>query len=480
MVMKTGRNDPCPCGSGKKYKRCCLNLKTPVSRFISDPKLRMLREAEGKVVGLALSYARKVYGVDFLEVAWDEYSPDGGPMMDAPEFDTSFIPWALFNFVPEEVYQISYLLDGLPVAELLLSQAEFLDEYERAVMWQISDQPCSFFVVQSVDPGAALTLLDIFTLEEFVVKERRASMSLKPGTVIYTRIISVEDTSIMVGLSCEVFPPAVRRSLIDLREEVFGVDSKVERDELHMCDELFRITYFDLKHHVPEAPELENYNFDGELVVPITLSYELRCSPHEAFEKLCSLSIFDAGSIKDGAEYAQDGGLLKASFTWMVECKTANPVWINAVLGKIEIDGEQLTIGVDSRERAERIESEVEKRLGGDAVLTNWVEESIADLQEKRFGREEPEQERKREEENQRIQALPEMQEQVKETVARYYELWVDQPVPSLRGKTPREAAKTPVGRELLETLLAEIEHMSSEIEDILRPDIKSLRKRLG
>ncbi|MDR2482352.1 MAG: SEC-C domain-containing protein, partial [Treponema sp.] len=20
---KTGRNDPCPCGSGKKYKHCC-------------------------------------------------------------------------------------------------------------------------------------------------------------------------------------------------------------------------------------------------------------------------------------------------------------------------------------------------------------------------------------------------------------------------------------------------------------------------
>lgn len=22
--MKTGRNDPCPCGSGNKYKRCCM------------------------------------------------------------------------------------------------------------------------------------------------------------------------------------------------------------------------------------------------------------------------------------------------------------------------------------------------------------------------------------------------------------------------------------------------------------------------
>lgn len=22
--MKTGRNDPCPCGSAAKYKKCCL------------------------------------------------------------------------------------------------------------------------------------------------------------------------------------------------------------------------------------------------------------------------------------------------------------------------------------------------------------------------------------------------------------------------------------------------------------------------
>jgi len=26
-VEKVGRNDPCPCGSGKKYKKCCLNKK---------------------------------------------------------------------------------------------------------------------------------------------------------------------------------------------------------------------------------------------------------------------------------------------------------------------------------------------------------------------------------------------------------------------------------------------------------------------
>jgi SEC-C motif-containing protein len=25
---KVGRNEPCPCGSGKKYKKCCLNTKS--------------------------------------------------------------------------------------------------------------------------------------------------------------------------------------------------------------------------------------------------------------------------------------------------------------------------------------------------------------------------------------------------------------------------------------------------------------------
>ncbi|PWG62536.1 hypothetical protein DEM34_12175 [Spiribacter halobius] len=25
---KVGRNEPCPCGSGQKYKRCCLRTPT--------------------------------------------------------------------------------------------------------------------------------------------------------------------------------------------------------------------------------------------------------------------------------------------------------------------------------------------------------------------------------------------------------------------------------------------------------------------
>ena len=28
-MAKIGRNDPCPCGSGKKHKRCCLIAQAP-------------------------------------------------------------------------------------------------------------------------------------------------------------------------------------------------------------------------------------------------------------------------------------------------------------------------------------------------------------------------------------------------------------------------------------------------------------------
>lgn len=29
MANKIGRNDACPCGSGKKYKQCCLKNQKP-------------------------------------------------------------------------------------------------------------------------------------------------------------------------------------------------------------------------------------------------------------------------------------------------------------------------------------------------------------------------------------------------------------------------------------------------------------------
>ena len=50
--MNVGRNGPCPCGSGRKYKKCCLNADKdegvlPSSNAASDVMASLLQEVEG-------------------------------------------------------------------------------------------------------------------------------------------------------------------------------------------------------------------------------------------------------------------------------------------------------------------------------------------------------------------------------------------------------------------------------------------------
>lgn len=44
-MEKVGRNDPCPCGSGKKYKKCCEAKLS--RRSMSDRKIEDRTQAKG-------------------------------------------------------------------------------------------------------------------------------------------------------------------------------------------------------------------------------------------------------------------------------------------------------------------------------------------------------------------------------------------------------------------------------------------------
>ena len=47
MKEKVGRNDPCPCGSGKKYKKCCISMVSENS----DDKMNELYRFEAGSYG---------------------------------------------------------------------------------------------------------------------------------------------------------------------------------------------------------------------------------------------------------------------------------------------------------------------------------------------------------------------------------------------------------------------------------------------
>ena len=63
--MKIGRNEPCPCGSGKKYKKCCLNKKKPPENLL----WHRLGDAYDKLQNQLLDYARKTFGELALHLA---------------------------------------------------------------------------------------------------------------------------------------------------------------------------------------------------------------------------------------------------------------------------------------------------------------------------------------------------------------------------------------------------------------------------
>jgi len=56
MEDKIGRNDPCPCGSGKKYKKCCLiSLQSKETQQHIFPKFRFEPGSYGDVGSFAPS-----------------------------------------------------------------------------------------------------------------------------------------------------------------------------------------------------------------------------------------------------------------------------------------------------------------------------------------------------------------------------------------------------------------------------------------
>jgi hypothetical protein len=75
----------------------------------------------------------------------------------------------------------------------------------------------------------------------------------------------------------------------------------------------------------------------------------------------------------------------------------------------------------------------------------------------------------------------PEVRLKLEETARQHWVTWFDVPVPALNNMTPREAAKTAEGRELLESLLLDYErHDDADNENLMRPDIPELRRKLG
>ncbi|MBI3493186.1 MAG: DUF2384 domain-containing protein [Acidobacteria bacterium] len=131
---------------------------------------------------------------------------------------------------------------------------------------------------------------------------------------------------------------------------------------------------------------------------------------------------------------------------------------------------------MNSARRADRLKREIAKRLGEAATLVDTTvvdpSQAIAERQLQRATGEahvEPERE-----------PPPELQPIEEEMIRRHWEAWLDTRVPALGNKTPRQAARTPGGRERLEALLAQFERDVEHAPTREATHVAAIREKLG
>jgi len=158
--MKIGRNDPCPCGSGKKHKKCCLD--DGQSEIVEDLGYRRFRSVERSLVPRLFSHAAEVFGPGSIEEAWDEFHCWNGPQGFDPAspLNQIFGPYFLFSWeIDPADPECDASLQGKTVAESFLDANRALLSRDALTFLEAANRPVfSFFEIKSVSPGQGMTL----------------------------------------------------------------------------------------------------------------------------------------------------------------------------------------------------------------------------------------------------------------------------------------------------------------------------------
>jgi hypothetical protein len=160
-----GRNDPCPCGSGAKYKRCCERTGGPLPDRVSplfDKMSNYLGRPLQRGALMALVEARAGDATDDRRLV----AAIGDPLL----FDVA-------------------LFEGEWLEDFLEERGQLLpaDERDLAASW--TGLPRSLYEIVAVRPGEELELLDLRSGDRVVVRERAGSTQLRAGEAIFARVV---------------------------------------------------------------------------------------------------------------------------------------------------------------------------------------------------------------------------------------------------------------------------------------------------
>src|SRR2546425_7698594 len=424
-MSEIGRNDPCPCGSGKKYKRCCMERHdvqpspdgsfTPAERSSAMAKLWCF--AASPEFAHDWEIAQSIFWGGRLQ----DQDPDRvKELMRLPQTEVMYNSWRLFDLEIE---------DGATLIDLFLaSRASGVSAGERAYLERAKTTFTGLYEVEEVRLEEKLRLTDLWRGARLWVREGLATHNVVKWDLVAARLMQVPDGSSVMEAGAFQYPPQCRDLLLkEMKRRYSAFQRRLPKaDDVALLKRL--------------APFLTHLWLDLVIFAPPP-----KIVTPEGDQFIFAAVVFDV----------TDEERLHRSLVACAEIEEIEPnvfSWWEAAgsrrrsLGTLKLQGNRLVLQTVSRERAER------GRMLFESVATTTVRYRATSYQDVRqavreFERRPPRQPEETLPSGIAAQVTREFREQ-------HYRAWPDQPLPALGGRTPRPAATLKSPRAALINLL--------------------------
>ncbi len=485
MAKKPGRNDPCPCGSGKKYKKCC-GLDEPGGLFLpASERTGTPWDDYMDVFPFLGIIGQRILRFEEdgpeLKKLTSQFEKRFRPGEEDGISDSFFMSWMHFDL------RFGTTLET--IAERVLDDPlmKKLHEPGPTLIRRMAESYLTFY--QVIESGSDNTILE----------ELGTGMRFK---VFYIReLLEIEPVPAEVWFGRLVGPP--HQALFYTTPYIYSPKSRDQFERavrLQAKDFSFRsriASLFPPERHFAEsqkaaAPFWAEFiltgmgadavargdedragialgaipfliNTDKEEIVFAELTFRAKDEP-ALRKRLASLKSFEHDKKDD-------------SWLWLKARNRKDLEGARTVLGHFRIEKGHLIAKTNSRERAARFRARLKNLLGGLIAYKKTLYRDQDDWPELS-----PEEEEARRKESEELHARPEVQEMLRKQKEHYYfKRWPGQKVPALGGLTPLEAAKTEEGRRKLKELLDSYDRWQ-ETTPALSPrmDFDALRRMLG
>jgi hypothetical protein len=426
-MNSAGRNDPCPCGSGRKFKDCCSGDEQARLAALSAGSVR--ESSIAKLLAFAFqpafdsdhSIAEVIFWGDLLrnavphEVQW---------LMDSEDANIKYNAWFLFDWDADGQGTAAELFLEDPHVQLSAAEHRFLTRLSRANL--------RLYEVEEVDRGRGVRLLDLWTGARLFVIERTATSHIVTWDLLGARVAPDGLGGSVFEGGLYLFPAEAKTEVVTHFRRLFRRHQRKHPEDdagafFRKHGMVFNHLWLDLVAF-PEAPQL--VTAEGDPLIFCRAVFE---TPHLEEVQRAIAAQPDVRSAEEGrlVWYETRGEGRRELGTW-------------------GFDEGRVVLETTSQARASRgrswLEALVGDRVRYRATALETIEQTMEAIRSRpdRTAAESP---------------PPADVGAVQELYDRHYRSWLDRPAPSLGHRTPRAAARTKLWRARLIDELKQLEN---------------------